>query len=258
MPADSLDDELRRSRFPAVPAAAGTQRTRLGLSPHSPYTSGPDLLRAVSQRAESLGLPLAIHVAESAAESELIARGTGPLAPTASRTADGFAPTGGSSRRLPGQPRRARRGHRRPSRRGVGGRHRAARRGPRARRDRVPALEPLPRQSRRRRARTARARHRGWHRNRFGRKQRRPRLDGRGPRAGRRAPRARRTHAGRHRHAAGSARRRSRRRLRRARTRRLRRHRRLQRRRRRPRARHRRAGWSRQPRGAAVGGVWRR
>jgi 5-methylthioadenosine/S-adenosylhomocysteine deaminase len=95
--ADSLDDELRRSRFPADPAAVGTQRTRLGLSPHSPYTSGPGLLHAVSQRAGTLSLPLAIHVAESAAESELIAHGTGPLAPTADRTADGFAPTGGSS-----------------------------------------------------------------------------------------------------------------------------------------------------------------
>jgi cytosine/adenosine deaminase-related metal-dependent hydrolase len=97
VPADLLDNELQRSRFPADPAAAGTQRTRLGLSPHSPYTSGPGLLRAVCRRAESLGLPLAIHAAESAAESELIAHGTGPLAPTAGRTADGFAPTGGSS-----------------------------------------------------------------------------------------------------------------------------------------------------------------
>jgi 5-methylthioadenosine/S-adenosylhomocysteine deaminase len=95
--AASLDDELRRSRFPANPTESESPRVRIGLSPHSPYTSGPGLLRAVHSRAEALGLPLAIHVAESAAETELVAKGTGPLAPTADRTADGFSPTGGSS-----------------------------------------------------------------------------------------------------------------------------------------------------------------
>ena len=91
-----LDAELQRGRFPADPLAAGTDRVMLGLSPHSPYTAGPALLQAVHERARSLGVPVAIHVAESAAETALIAHGTGPLAATAERTAYGFAPTGGS------------------------------------------------------------------------------------------------------------------------------------------------------------------
>ncbi len=47
--------------------------------------------------AERLGVPTAIHVAESAAEVQLLLDGTGPLAGTAARTAHGFTPPGTST-----------------------------------------------------------------------------------------------------------------------------------------------------------------
>jgi cytosine/adenosine deaminase-related metal-dependent hydrolase len=96
VPAENLDDALATARFPADATAAAVQRRTLGLSPHSPYTSGPALLQAVYARAGALNLPFAVHLAESAAEVELLADGTGALAATASRTADGFFATGTS------------------------------------------------------------------------------------------------------------------------------------------------------------------
>jgi 5-methylthioadenosine/S-adenosylhomocysteine deaminase len=50
-------------------------RVRLGISPHAPYTCGLDLYAACAE----LGLPLATHVAESAAEAEWARAGAGPL-----------------------------------------------------------------------------------------------------------------------------------------------------------------------------------
>jgi aminodeoxyfutalosine deaminase len=91
--AADLPAELTRLRYPDSQDAFGA-RVVPGLSPHSPYTSGPGLLGAVHETAERFGAPLAIHVAESAAESELMHLGTGPLAPVASRTAAGFAAPG--------------------------------------------------------------------------------------------------------------------------------------------------------------------
>jgi 5-methylthioadenosine/S-adenosylhomocysteine deaminase len=58
--------------------AAG--RVRLGVSPHAPYTVSGPLFRAVARWAGAERLPLAVHVAESAAEAELLARGTGAFA----------------------------------------------------------------------------------------------------------------------------------------------------------------------------------
>ena len=91
--AEQVSGELERLRYPKRPEAFGS-RVICGLSPHSPYTSGPGLLRAVHDAATTLGVPLAIHVAESDAELELLERGTGPLAAVASRTAFGFHPPG--------------------------------------------------------------------------------------------------------------------------------------------------------------------
>jgi len=85
--------ELEALRYPASQDALGGRVTP-GLSPHSPYTSGPRLLRAVHARAGELGAPVAVHVAESAAEVELMHDGTGPLAAVAGRTAFGFATPG--------------------------------------------------------------------------------------------------------------------------------------------------------------------
>ncbi len=49
---------------------------RLGVSPHAPYTCGPDVFRA----AAASGLPVATHLAETPQEIDLLRSGTGPLA----------------------------------------------------------------------------------------------------------------------------------------------------------------------------------
>jgi cytosine/adenosine deaminase-related metal-dependent hydrolase len=51
-----------------------SERVRLGVSPHAPYTSGVELYK----RCAGLGLPLATHLAESEAELEYLRAGTGP------------------------------------------------------------------------------------------------------------------------------------------------------------------------------------
>ena len=94
---DSLGRTLAEQGYPA-PAADGTPadlRTRAGISPHSPYTSGPGLLRAAYARASAEGVPCAIHVAESHAEAELFEQGSGALTGTAGRFAMGLAPGSG-------------------------------------------------------------------------------------------------------------------------------------------------------------------
>ena len=55
-------------------------RVRLGVSPHAPYTVSEPLLKAVANWAGSERLPLAVHIAESPAESQLLGTGTGPFA----------------------------------------------------------------------------------------------------------------------------------------------------------------------------------
>lgn len=57
-----------------------SERVRLGLSPHSPVTVSEPLFRAVAELARLERLPLAVHLAESPAESELVRHGTGPFA----------------------------------------------------------------------------------------------------------------------------------------------------------------------------------
>jgi cytosine/adenosine deaminase-related metal-dependent hydrolase len=55
-------------------------RVRLGVSPHAPYTVSGPLYTAVAAWARETGLPIAVHLAESAGESELLLRGRGPFA----------------------------------------------------------------------------------------------------------------------------------------------------------------------------------
>ncbi|MEZ4413117.1 MAG: amidohydrolase family protein [Gemmatimonadales bacterium] len=57
-----------------------SERVRLGVSPHAPYTVSAELYRAVAEFAEQERLPVAVHLAESAAETELITGGTGAFA----------------------------------------------------------------------------------------------------------------------------------------------------------------------------------
>ena len=50
-----------------------------GLSPHAPYTVSPDLLRQLVNLARQRELPVAMHVAESSEELELLAASSGPF-----------------------------------------------------------------------------------------------------------------------------------------------------------------------------------
>lgn len=59
---------------------AGGVGVRLGVSPHAPYTVSPTLLQRSAAAARSAGYPLAMHVAESEAESRFIRDGAGPFA----------------------------------------------------------------------------------------------------------------------------------------------------------------------------------
>ncbi len=75
--AESLGGLQRR--VAALAAQAGG-RVRLGVSPHAPYTVSGPLYSAVSTWAREEGLPLAVHLAESRAESELLERRAGAFA----------------------------------------------------------------------------------------------------------------------------------------------------------------------------------
>jgi len=57
-----------------------TARARLGVSPHAPYSVSGPLFGAVAAWSKSEGLPLAVHVAESRAESEFLSCGAGSFA----------------------------------------------------------------------------------------------------------------------------------------------------------------------------------
>jgi 5-methylthioadenosine/S-adenosylhomocysteine deaminase len=55
-------------------------RVRLGVSPHAPYSVSGPLYAAVTRWARGEDLPIAVHLAESPAESELLAAANGPFA----------------------------------------------------------------------------------------------------------------------------------------------------------------------------------
>ena len=57
-----------------------SSRLRLGVSPHAPYTVSEPLYRAVADLARREGWPVAVHLAESHAESDLVREGRGPFA----------------------------------------------------------------------------------------------------------------------------------------------------------------------------------
>lgn len=57
-----------------------TSRVRIGVSPHAPYTVSGALYRAVAGWAKAERLPIAVHIAESAAETQFLLSGTGPFA----------------------------------------------------------------------------------------------------------------------------------------------------------------------------------
>src|SRR2546421_608771 len=57
-----------------------SRRVRLGVSPHAPYTVSEPLYRATAEMARRERLPIALHLAESRAEAELVRDGAGPFA----------------------------------------------------------------------------------------------------------------------------------------------------------------------------------
>ncbi len=75
--AQSLQD-LRSRVAELGPRATG--RVRLGVSPHAPYTVSGPLYRAVAEFAAGQRLPMAVHLAESPAESLLVTKHQGPFA----------------------------------------------------------------------------------------------------------------------------------------------------------------------------------
>jgi 5-methylthioadenosine/S-adenosylhomocysteine deaminase len=75
-------DSLAELRRAVEEMRAGeTERVRVGVSPHAPYTVSDALFAAAAEYARAEGLPLAIHAAESAVERDLVTRGEGDFAP---------------------------------------------------------------------------------------------------------------------------------------------------------------------------------
>jgi cytosine/adenosine deaminase-related metal-dependent hydrolase len=66
-------------RIEAARSGLLAPRRSLGLSPHAPYTVSPELLQNLIALASEQDLPVAMHLAESAEEIELLSAGTGPL-----------------------------------------------------------------------------------------------------------------------------------------------------------------------------------
>lgn len=57
-----------------------TGLVRIGVSPHAPYTVSDSLFAAVGRYARDAALPMAIHIAESAVEEDLVVRASGSFA----------------------------------------------------------------------------------------------------------------------------------------------------------------------------------
>ncbi|MEO6528328.1 MAG: amidohydrolase family protein [Gemmatimonadaceae bacterium] len=60
--------------------ARETDEVRVGISPHAPYTVSDALFGATIALARELAMPIAVHIAESALESELVVDGAGLFA----------------------------------------------------------------------------------------------------------------------------------------------------------------------------------
>jgi len=78
LPSDRAREALRQARA-WLQEHPPTPTCRPGLSPHAPYSVSKDLLTAVMSEARSQDVPLAIHVAETRLELELLRHHRGPL-----------------------------------------------------------------------------------------------------------------------------------------------------------------------------------
>ena len=73
-----------------------TALVRVGVSPHAPYTVSDPLFAAVAEYAREQALPVAVHIAESEAESDLVERAGGAFAEGLHRRGIALAPRGRS------------------------------------------------------------------------------------------------------------------------------------------------------------------
>jgi 5-methylthioadenosine/S-adenosylhomocysteine deaminase len=81
-----LEDRVEALRL------AQTELVSLGVSPHAPYTVSDALYDAAARFANSRQLPLAMHIAESQAELDLVNSGTGDFATKWKRRGIGVEP----------------------------------------------------------------------------------------------------------------------------------------------------------------------
>ena len=71
---EALEEKVDTLRHQASPTC------RIGVSPHAPFTVSAGLYQQVRRYAARENLPIAVHLAESAAEGEFVRKGTGPFA----------------------------------------------------------------------------------------------------------------------------------------------------------------------------------
>lgn len=90
---DRLLDELHEMR------GRLSGRIRMGVSPHSVYTSNRELLELCAGLCDSAGIPVALHLAETRAEADYLTQGSGPL--TDMRRKMGREPMGAGMRPVP-------------------------------------------------------------------------------------------------------------------------------------------------------------
>lgn len=76
-----LSDQRAADRLSAAESHLASSENG-AVSPHAPYSLSRDTVEAAVQLAQSRGCPLAMHVAESPEERELLIHGTGPLVET--------------------------------------------------------------------------------------------------------------------------------------------------------------------------------
>jgi len=74
-----LRDRLEQRIAAALAAGHAADDLVIGVSPHAPYTVGPDAMRACVQQARVRGLRVCIHAAESEQEVLFTSAGRGPL-----------------------------------------------------------------------------------------------------------------------------------------------------------------------------------
>jgi Cytosine deaminase and related metal-dependent hydrolases len=79
-PAQCVDAVAGLARSAATMRERETSLVRVGVSPHAPYTVSDDLFRAATTFARENGYPMAVHIAESAVESELVVNAAGQFA----------------------------------------------------------------------------------------------------------------------------------------------------------------------------------